>query len=313
MVHAFALQAFNGLSYGLLLFMLSAGLTLIFSVQGVLNFAHASFYMLGAYVGYSIAAGAGFWPALVLAPLAVGLLGAGCERWLLRRVQARGGHTSELLLTFGLAYLIGEGAKLVWGLTPLPAPVPPLFDGAPVTVFGLALPRYRLFMMAMSAAMLVALGALLRAERIGLVVRAALTHRAAVEALGHDVPRVMTGLFGAGTALAALAGVIGAPLAVIEPALAETVGSVVFAVVVIGGLGSLGGAFVASLAVGFAQTFAASSDTSLRDLAQWAGVALPDSVAAVSIAQLAPLVPYLLLVAVLVARPRGLFGERVDG
>ncbi len=312
-VHAFALQAFNGLSYGLLLFMLSAGLTLIFSVQGVLNFAHASFYMLGAYVGYGIAARAGFWSALVLAPLAVGLLGAGCERWLLRRVQARGGHTSELLLTFGLACLIGEGAKLLWGLAPLPAPVPPLFDGAPVNVFGLALPRYRLFMMAMSAAMLVALGALLRASRIGLVVRAALTHRAAVEALGYDVPRVMTGLFGAGTALAALAGVIGAPLAVIEPALAETVGSVVFAVVVIGGLGSLGGAFVASLAVGFAQTFAASSDTSLRDFAQWAGVALPDSVAAVSIAQLAPLVPYLLLVAVLVARPRGLFGERVDG
>ncbi|KVG27311.1 branched-chain amino acid ABC transporter permease [Burkholderia diffusa] len=311
-MHAFALQAFNGLSYGLLLFMLSAGLTLIFSVQGVLNFAHASFYMLGAYIGYSIAARAGFWPALALAPIAVGLLGAGCERWLLRRVQPHG-HTSELLLTFGLAYLIGEGAKLLWGLAPLPAPVPPLFDGAPVTVFSLALPRYRLFMMAMSTAMLAALGALLRASRIGLVVRAALTHRAAVEALGYDVPRVMTGLFGAGTALAALAGVIGAPLAVIEPALAETVGSVVFAVVVIGGLGSLGGAFVASLAVGFAQTFAASSDTSLRDLAQWSGVALPDRVAAVSIAQLAPLVPYLLLVAVLVARPRGLFGERVDG
>jgi len=312
-VHAFALQAFNGLSYGLLLFMLSAGLTLIFSVQGVLNFAHASFYMLGAYLGYSIAARAGFWAALVFAPLAVGLLGAGCERWLLRRVQARGGHTSELLLTFGLAYLIGEGAKLLWGLAPLPAPVPPLFDGAPVTVFGLALPRYRLFMMAMSATMLVALGALLRVSRIGLVVRAALAHRAAVEALGYDVPRMMTGLFGAGTALAALAGVIGAPLAVIEPALAETVGSVVFAIVVIGGLGSLGGAFVASLAVGFAQTFAAASDTSLRDIVQWAGIALPDSVAAVSIAQLAPLVPYLLLVAVLVVRPRGLFGERVDG
>jgi len=312
-VHAFALLAFNGLSYGLLLFMLSTGLTLSFSVQGVLNFAHASFYMLGAYLRYSIAARAGFWAALVLAPPAVGLLGAGCERWLLRRVQARGGHTSELLLTFGLAYLIGEGAKLLWGLAPLPAPVPPLFDGAPVTVFGLALPRYRLFMMAMSATMLVALGALLRVSRIGLVVRAALTHRAAVEALGYDVPRMMTGLFGAGTALAALAGVIGAPLAVIEPALAETVGSVVFAVVVIGGLGSLGGAFVASLAVGFAQTFAAASDTSLRDIVQWAGIALPDSVAAVSIAQLAPLVPYLLLVAVLVVRPRGLFGERVDG
>ncbi|RQS65238.1 branched-chain amino acid ABC transporter permease [Burkholderia sp. Bp8963] len=310
-MHTFALQAFNGLSYGLLLFMLSAGLTLIFSVQGVLNFAHASFYMLGAYVGYSIAARVGFWPALVLAPLAVGGAGAACERTLLRRVRAHG-HTGELLLTFGLAYLIGEGAKLVWGLAPLPAPVPPLFDGAPVTVLGVALPRYRLFMMTMSAAMLVALAGLLRASRIGLVVRAALTHRAAVETLGYDVPRLMTGLFGAGTALAALAGVIGAPLAVIEPALAETVGSIVFAVVVIGGLGSLGGAFAASLAVGVAQTFAAASDMSLHDVVQWTGVALPDSVAAVTVAQLAPLVPYLLLVAVLVVRPRGLFGERAD-
>lgn len=310
-MQAFAVQAFNGLSYGLLLFMLSAGLTLIFSVQGVLNFAHASFYMLGAYVGYSIAARAGFWAGLVFAPLVVGLAGAACERWLLRRVQARG-HTSELLLTFGLAYLIGEGAKLVWGLAPLPAPVPALFDGAPATVFGLALPRYRLFMMTMSAAMLAALALLLHTSRIGLVVRAALTHRKAVEALGHDVPRLMTALFGAGTALAALAGVIGAPLTVIEPALAETVGSVVFAVVVIGGLGSLGGAFVASLAVGFAQTFAASSAVSLRDVARWEGLALPDSASALTVAQLAPLVPYLLLVVVLVARPRGLFGERAD-
>ncbi|EAY69102.1 inner-membrane translocator, partial [Burkholderia dolosa AU0158] len=141
-MHTFALDAFNGLSYGLLLFMLSAGLTLIFSVQGVLNFAHASFYMLGAYVGYGIAARAGFWCALVFAPLAVGLIGAGCERWLLRRVQARG-HTSELLLTFGLAYLIGEGAKLVWGLAPLPAPVPCVVRRARrSSAFDVALPRY---------------------------------------------------------------------------------------------------------------------------------------------------------------------------
>ncbi|WP_179404064.1 branched-chain amino acid ABC transporter permease [Burkholderia guangdongensis] len=304
-------DVFNGVSYGLLLFMLSAGLTLIFSVQGVLNFAHASFYMLGAYAGYVIAAHLGYWAALVLAPLAVGLAGAGCERWLLRRVQARG-HTSELLLTFGLAYLIAEGAKLVWGLAPLPAPVPAFFDGAPATWLGVAVPRYRLFMMGMSVAMLVALAALLRTSRAGLVVRAALTHRAAVEALGYDVSRLMTGLFGVGTALAAAAGVIGAPLAVIEPAMAETVGSVVFAIVVIGGLGSLGGALVASLAVGCAQTFAAASSVSLRDVALWLGVVPPEGAAALSLSQLAPLVPYLLLVAVLVARPRGLFGERSD-
>jgi len=108
-VQSFAVNLLNGVSYGLLLFMLSAGLTLIFSMLGVLNFAHASFYMLGAYVGYSVAARAGFWSALVIAPLVVGLLGAALERWLLRRVRTHG-HLAELLLTFGAAYLLGERA-----------------------------------------------------------------------------------------------------------------------------------------------------------------------------------------------------------
>lgn len=129
------LDLLNGLSYGLLLFMLCAGLTLIFGMLGVLNFAHASFYMLGAYAGYAIAARTSFWVALVAAPLAVGALGALCERTLLRRVRASG-HLDELLLTFGLAYLIAEGVKLVWGLAPLAAPVPAALDGAAFTVYG---------------------------------------------------------------------------------------------------------------------------------------------------------------------------------
>lgn len=167
-------------------------------------------------------------------------------------------------------------------------------------------------MMLVSIAMLGALWAVLRASRTGLVVRAALTRRAAVEALGHDVPRVMTLVFAAGTALAALAGVIGAPLAVIEPAMAQTLGSVVFAVIVIGGLGSLAGALVASLVLGCAQTFAAASRASLSDAAQWAGIALPDAWRALTLAQFAPLIPYLLLIVVLACRARGLFGERAD-
>ncbi|KVD76103.1 ABC transporter permease [Burkholderia sp. ABCPW 14] len=312
-MQSIVINLLNGLSYGLLLFMLCAGLTLIFSMLGVLNFAHASFYMLGAYVGFAIAAHTNFWLALAVAPFVVGAFGALCERMLLRRVRVRAsGHLDELLLTFGLAYLIAEGVKLAWGLAPLAAPVPAALDGAAFTIYGAAFSRYRVFMMAVSVAMLGVSWAALRVSQTGLVVRAALTHRAAVEALGHDVPRVMTLVFSAGTALAALAGVIGAPLAVIEPAMAETLGSVVFAVIVIGGLGSLAGALAASLVVGCAQTFATASSASLGAAAEWAGIALPDAWRALTVAQLAPLIPYLLLVAVLACRARGLFGERAD-
>src|SRR3954462_11081919 len=151
----------NGISYGLLLFMLSAGLTLIFSMLGVLNFAHASFYMLGAFVGFWVATRAGFWSALVIAPCVVGLLGAALERWLLRRVRAHG-HLPDLLLTFGAADLLGELVKLGWGLNPLSATVPPALDGPLLTLYGAAFSRYRAFMMAVSLAMLAMLYAVLR-------------------------------------------------------------------------------------------------------------------------------------------------------
>lgn len=310
-MQSFVINLLDGVSYGLLLFMLSAGLTLIFSMLGVLNFAHASFYMLGAYVGFSVAARTGFWSALVIAPLIVGLIGAALERWLLRRVRPHG-HLAELLLTFGAAYLIGEGVKLLWGLSALTASVPAALDGPLFTLYGAAFPRYRAFMMAVSVAMLLALYAVLRVSKAGLIVRAALTHASGVEALGHNVPRVFTGVFAVGTALAALAGVIGAPLFVIEPAMAESVGSIVFVVVVIGGLGSLGGALVASLVVGCVQTFAVASNVSLGEITMAFGEALPPAWDTLTLAQLAPLLPYLLLVAMLALRPRGLFGRRDD-
>jgi branched-chain amino acid transport system permease protein len=310
-VQAFVIDLLNGVSYGLLLFMLSAGLTLIFSLLGVLNFAHASFYMLGAYVGVSVAAYAGFWGALVLAPLLVGLAGAAFERGLLRRVRVHG-HLAELLLTFGAAYLIGEGVKLVWGLDTLAAPVPPLLDGPLFTVYGVSFARYRAFMMVAAVAMLALLYGALRISKTGLVVRAALTHPRAVEALGHDVPRVFTGVFALGTALAALAGVIGAPLFVIEPSMADAVGPIVFVVVVIGGLGSLAGALFASLLIGCLQTFAVASDLSLGAVANGLGGTLPASWSTLTLAQIAPLLPYLLMVAMLAVRPRGLSGRRDD-
>jgi branched-chain amino acid transport system permease protein len=310
-VQAFAIDALNGISYGLLLFMLSAGLTLIFSMLGVLNFAHASFYMLGAYLGVTLAATLGFGWALVLAPLIAGLAGAWFERTLLRRVRP-GGPLNALLLTFGAAYVIGELVKLAWGLQPLVTPMPAVLDG-PLFMLGDAVfSRYRAFTMAVAVGMLGALWAALRVSKTGLVVRAALTHAQAVEALGHDVPRVQTLVFALGTALAALAGAVAAPMFVVEPAMAESVGSIVFVVVVTGGLGSLAGAFVASLVVGCLQTFAVASDASLGALASRCGVALSPDWAAFTLAQAAPLLPYLLLVAMLAVRPRGLFGQRAD-
>jgi branched-chain amino acid transport system permease protein len=314
-VQAIAIDALNGISYGLLLFMLSAGLTLIFSMLGVLNFAHVSFYMLGAYLGVTLAATLGFGWALALAPLIAGLAGAGFERTLLRRVRP-GGPLNALLLTFGAAYVIGELVKLAWGWQPLAAPMPAVLDGPLFALGGAVFSRYRAFTMAVAVAMLGALWAALRVSKTGLIVRAALTHAQAVEALGHDVPRVRMLVFALGTALAALAGVVAAPLAVVEPAMAESVGSIVFGVVVIGGLGSLAGAFVASLAVGCLQTFAVASDVPLgalvASLAARGGVTLSPAWDTLTLAQVAPLLPYLLLVAMLAVRPRGLFGQRGD-
>lgn len=310
-MQAFVAVTLSGVSYGLLLFMLSAGLTLIFSMLGVLNFAHASFYMLGAYLGYSLAAHAGFAVALVGAPIAVGFAGAALERTLLRRARASG-PLHELLLTFGVAYLLAELVKLAWGLGSVSIALPAALDG-PLFVLGdAAFSRYRAFLMMVSVATLAALYALLRLSRTGLVLRAALTHPAAAQALGHDVARIGTLVFAVGTGLAALAGVIGAPLAVVEPGMAEAVGSIVFVVVIVGGLGSLGGAFVASLLIGCVQTWAVGSSASLGTFASFAGLRLPPVWAALSIAQVAPLIPYLLLVAVLACRPRGLFGNRED-
>src|SRR6187399_2975090 len=171
----FLVTLLNSLSYGLLLFMLSSGLTLIFSMMGVLNFAHASFYMLGAYFAYQISKAVGFWPALILAPLVVGVVGAIIERYGLRRVH-RYGHVPELLFTFGLAYLIEEIVHLIWGRIAVDYRIPASLDFGAFEVFESQYPAYRLFMMAVSVAMLAALYGVLTRTRIGLIIRAALTH-----------------------------------------------------------------------------------------------------------------------------------------
>ena len=304
----------NGVSYGLLLFMLSSGLTLIFSMMGVLNFAHTSFYMLGAYLAYTLSGVVGFWWALVLAPLAVGMLGALFERYCLRRVH-RFGHVPELLVTFGLSYVMVELVQLVWGRSTVPYGLPEALQGPLFTLYGTQFPKSRAFIMLVALWMLLVVWLLLTRTRIGLVIQAALKHPEMVQALGHNVPRVFMGVFGGGCALAALAGVIGGNTYVTEPAMAGAVGSIIFVVVVVGGLGSLAGAFWASLLIGLVQTLAVALDYSLASALQALGIAVHEGtwgwpLLKLTAAQVAPILPYLLLVLMLILRPRGLLGTR---
>lgn len=303
----------NGLVYGLLLFMLSVGLTLIFGMMGVLNLAHASFYMLGAFLAFTVSLRLGFWVALVVVPVLVGALGAVVERWGLRTVHKHG-HLAELLFTFGLAFIIGEVVPLIWGRTPVPYRVPAALDFPLFAIAGNAYPAYRLFMMAVAVAMFLALYLALARTRLGLVVRAALTHPDMVGMLGHDVPRVFTLVFGAGCALAGLAGVIAGNAYTTEPGMARSLGAIVFAVVVMGGLGSIWGALVASLLIGLVQTASISLDMPLGTALMRIGIPVNPTVLGdlwqVTIARVAPVVPYVLLVLVLAVRPRGLMGTR---
>ena len=339
----FIISMLNGLSYGLLLFLLSSGLTLIFSMMGVLNFAHASFYMVGAYVGYTVSGIVGFWAALVIAPLVVGAMGALFEKYALRRVH-QFGHVPELLITFGLSYVMLELVQLIWGRSSVDFKPPEALSGpmfslinhaqnglsfvwgratpemcsaadASIRVVCSLFPATRGFMMIVALVMLVAVWLLLTRTRIGLVIQASLTHPDTVEALGHNVPRVLMMVFGAGAALAGLAGVIGGSTFVTEPNMAAAVGSVIFVVVVVGGMGSLSGAFLASILIGVIQTFAVAFDTSIVSVAAQFGLQLSDaaknnSLMKLSISQVAPILPYLFLVLILIFRPKGLLGTR---
>jgi branched-chain amino acid transport system permease protein len=304
----------NGLSYGLLLFMLSSGLTLIFSMMGVLNFAHASFYMLGAYFGYAVSSTLGFWPALVIAPLLIGAIGALVERYGLRTVH-KYGHVPELLFTFGLSYVVVELVQLVWGRSAVPYKIPAELDGPLFTLFTTTFPAYRGFMMLVAVVMLLSIWLGLTRTRVGLVVQAALTSPDAVEALGHNVPRVFMLVFGGGCALAALAGVIGGNAFVTEPSMAAAVGSIIFVVVVVGGMGSLTGALLASLLIGVLQTFAVALDYSFASVLSMFGAGVTAdtpgyALLKLSISQSAPILPYVLLILILTFRPKGLMGTR---
>jgi branched-chain amino acid transport system permease protein len=304
----------NSLLFGLLLFMLSSGLTLIFSMMGVLNFAHASFFMLGAYFAFQISEFVGFWPALVIAPLIVGFLGAMVERYGLRSVH-KYGHVAELLFTVGLAYLIEEGVNLIWGRNAVSYKIPAILDFPLLTLFSTDLSAYRMFMLVIAVGMFMALFLVLTRTRIGLIIQAALTHPDGVSALGHNVPGVFMLVFGGGSAMAGLAGVIGGNYLITEPSMASHLGPIVFVVIVVGGMGSLTGAFVASLLLGAIQTFAVGIQVSLADVLGFFGLSLKSSgllkdFLRIQISHTGPILPYLFMVLMLIFRPKGLMGKR---
>ena len=313
-MEVFLVSTLNGLVYGMLLFMLASGLTLIFSMMGVLNFAHASIYMVGAYLAYTVSLYLGFWVALIVAPILCGLIGAAIEMYGLRRVH-QNGHIAELLFTFGLALVIEKVVQMTWGLIPVPYRVPAMLDFPLFSVYGTQFPAYRAFMLLISALMFGAIWLALTRTRVGLMIQASLSHPDMVDCLGHNVPRMFTLVFASGTALAGLAGVIGGNYQTTEPSMAFTMGPIVFVVVVFGGLGSLLGCFIASLFMGLIQTFAVVIDYSPADLLKQFGVIVTSStpfaeLLTVPIPRIGALLPYALLILILLFRPRGLMGTR---
>ena len=304
----------NGLVYGMLLFMLASGLTLIFSMMGVLNFAHASIYMIGAYLAFTVSQYIGFFPALIVAPILCGLLGAAIEVFGLRRVHSNG-HIAELLFTFGLVFVIQRAVQMIWGMLPMAYRIPPSLDFPLFTFYGQYFPAYRGFMLLVSAGMLLATWVLLKKTRVGLIIQASLTHPQMVSALGHNVPRVFTLVFAGGCMLAGLAGVIGGNYQTTEPGMADGMGPIVFVVVVFGGLGSLMGCFIASILMGMIQTFAVVINASLFDVLKPLGVTLPGDnllteFMTMPVARIGALLPFVLMILILLFRPRGLMGTR---
>jgi branched-chain amino acid transport system permease protein len=251
----YLIQLIHGLVYGMLLFLVASGLTLVLGMMNVLNLAHGAFYMLGAYLVLSfVKIKYGFWLALVLAPIIVGLLGMAVEKTLLRRAH-RLSHLHEMLMTFGLFYILVEITQWIWGSTPLPVPEPQLLSGSIKLFAGEVYPYYRLFVFAISVAILTGMVLTLNRTMIGIQIRAAVLDAQMVDLLGINVTRLFFLVFGAGSALAGLAGVIAAPFLAAYPSMGMDILMDCIIVIVIGGFGSIWGALVASLMLGLIQSF----------------------------------------------------------
>jgi branched-chain amino acid transport system permease protein len=278
-------QCLNALSQAALLFFLGVGLTLIFGIMRIVNFAHGAFFMLGAYVGYTTVHVTGsFWAALVFAPLVVGLVGAAFELGILRRLYRRDGN-AFLMVTFGLTLILGEVIRLIWGVAALEVPAPQSLSGI-VFIFDEPFPVYRLFLAASGVVVALAIWQFLERTRLGLLIRATSQNAEMVHALGTDVRLVRSAVFGIGCGLAGIGGVFAAPLVTASLGMAPNAVIDTFVIVIIGGMGSFAGSLIGALLVAFVQVFGTYY--------------FPD---------LAMAFMYLIMAAVLIVRPGGLLGK----
>jgi branched-chain amino acid transport system permease protein len=278
-------ESVNALSQAALLFFLGVGLTLIFGIMRIVNFAHGSFYMLGAFIGYSAARLTGsFWLALALAPLAVGIVGTLFELGVLRRLYRRD-ESAFLMVTFGLALVLGEVIRLSWGPEALQVEPPAAFSGV-IFLFDEPFPTYRLFLVGAGVVVALAIWQFLERTRLGLLIRATSQNAEMVHALGIDVNLVRSAVFGIGCGLAGAGGVLAAPLLTASIGMAADMIIDAFVIVIIGGMGSFPGSLIGAVLVAFVQVFGEYY--------------LPD---------LALAFMYLVMLLVLVVRPGGLLGK----
>lgn len=279
------INLFNGLVYGALLIVMCSGLALIYGLRRVVNFAHGSLYMLGAYLGFTIASQSNFWVALVAVPAIMAVFGVLLDRYGFRLLQDRDPLT-VVLVTFGLLLVIEDFVQTVWGKSNLSVATPEALNFS-VNLFGTAVPAYRIGVIAVGAGVALGLSLWLKYSRIGLFVRASSTDPTTTAMQGVNTDALSAGVVGLGTALAGLAGVVAAPFLALSPSMSSDVLIDSFVVVVIGGLGSLSGAFVAALVLGLIQ-----------------------SLGAVYLPNLSAVLPFALMVAILLWKPAGFAGSR---
>lgn len=304
MTNLFVLQLLNGLQLGVLLFLIAAGLTLVFGIMDVVNLAHGVLYMVGAYFAATFVALTGsFWWGLLLTLPAAVAIGLVLEVVVIRRLYHRS-HLDQVLATFGLVMIANESVKIVWGTTPLSVPMPELLSGSVPLMGPLQYPVYRIAIIAAGLAIAGGLYVVINHTRIGMLLRAGATHREVVSALGIDIGRLFAIVFTLGAVLACFAGALVAPILSVDTGMGESVLILTFVVVVIGGIGSIRGAFLGAILVATVDTLGGVFGPILLR-------SVMDSAAAGQAGRmLAPMLVYILMALLLFAKPDGLFGRR---
>ena len=300
----FLVQILNGLQLGVLLFLIAAGLTLVFGVMDFINLAHGVQYMLGAYLAVAFYGLVGnFFFALVLALAASLLFGLLLEFLVFRHLYDRD-HLDQVIATFGIILFLNHAVRVVWGAAPLTLPVPEFFTGSIVLMSGLLYPVWRLVIIASGLAIAAGLYVLVTYTRIGMLVRAGATNARMVSALGVNIERLFMIVFGFGTMLAGFAGIMIAPIISVEPGMGDNILILAFVVIVIGGIGSIRGAFIAALLIGLVDTLGRSFSVDILRLL------MGPSPARMTGPAIASMLIYVLMAIVLYVRPAGLFPAR---